>query len=759
MTYRSSLLAVIDAVSFVNDVQFSWFGDMSAGVDRAVHRRLTRKTARAFLRAQLRGTLYRNFYLTGSPKPYTSESSQTAFMTELTFAAALDSASKGGGTLQHRWTVVGTRAGFVKIERLGLVLEVPYTKCSPLIHNIAASSTQVSLILPNCLPKRSPGFYLVLGNRAMPDDGRVLRIYWHLTSEGAPTWVKHVTETLNDRDLAFILKTVSTPRSFGRCDAGVLYLPRQDFDVVREPLTYVYERVRHRMRSAVPAFTKALAPGVGVAESPSGGKSFGLHRCDLLAEGLICAAERGKREPAERLECIRDAWAAESLQIDTPYLNPRCADTYEAFHPRARALSKVLKQSTEQEPATITPLDCLDIAAKIAHSLKNAALWSGERCTWIGPELSQSQMVGHRTLPADLYSGTAGVGLFLATLTSVTHDKKIRHASLCAFRQAFATQKLLGSSNVLSLFTGALGVSWAATRASVILENEELMKAARTQLKDCRSAAGSTVTKETDLLAGRAGSILGLLYLSEILGDDSLLQWAAQLGTTIAEEADCDSAGRFCWRRTDIPGAPALTGYSHGAAGIGIALFELGSRIDSQTLRNAGLAAFSYERQYFDPVKRNWPDFRSQTKNDSELRRTFMSGWCHGAPGIALSRFRASRFTADPQISAERNTAIDTTERDTGEMLQNDSTNYCLCHGLAGNAEILSICAEGQPPPTAWKVAQFGKQSYAKNSKGWPCGLRGVSSPGLMLGTAGIGHFYLRLFAPSIPSVLLPYSA
>jgi len=38
----------------------------------------------------------------------------------------------------------------------------------------------------------------------------------------------------------------------------------------------------------------------------------------------------------------------------------------------------------------------------------------------------------------------------------------------------------------------------------------------------------------------------------------------------------------------------------------------------------------------------------------------------------------------------------------------------------------------------------------------WPCGLqRAATVPGLMVGTAGIGHFLLRLYDPAaVPSIL-----
>src|SRR6185295_9706431 len=72
-----------------------------------------------------------------------------------------------------------------------------------------------------------------------------------------------------------------------------------------------------------------------------------------------------------------------------------------------------------------------------------------------------------------------------------------------------------------------------------------------------------------------------------------------------------------------------LTGYSHGAGGIGWALLEL-YRVTGETrFREAGEAAFQYERHWFDPETGNWPDLR-----DPELagaprsdRPSFMNAW------------------------------------------------------------------------------------------------------------------------------------
>jgi hypothetical protein len=54
----------------------------------------------------------------------------------------------------------------------------------------------------------------------------------------------------------------------------------------------------------------------------------------------------------------------------------------------------------------------------------------------------------------------------------------------------------------------------------------------------------------------------------------------------------------------------------------------------------------------------------------------------------------------------------------------------------------------------ALSVARMGIERYAGNSS-WPCGTHVGETPNLMLGLAGIGHYYLRLYQPAIPSVLI----
>ena len=56
----------------------------------------------------------------------------------------------------------------------------------------------------------------------------------------------------------------------------------------------------------------------------------------------------------------------------------------------------------------------------------------------------------------------------------------------------------------------------------------------------------------------------------------------------------------------------------------------------------------------------------------------------------------------------------------------------------------------------AREVADCGIRRYGDGGSEWPCGSGAGEHPGLMLGLAGIGDFYLRLSAGDTPALLLP---
>jgi lantibiotic modifying enzyme len=247
--------------------------------------------------------------------------------------------------------------------------------------------------------------------------------------------------------------------------------------------------------------------------------------------------------------------------------------------------------------------------------------------------------------------------------------------------------------------------------------------------------------------------VLGLLVLNAMQPDGDYVLRAAALADVL-----CDKNIRDNRWAPPPPGQRPLTGFAHGAAGVGYALSALSDATRNPGYRHAATVAFGYERAVFDPAQGNWPDFRAPV-NTAQAGVAFAVQWCHGAPGIALSRLYAMQ--GDDGCRAEVAAGLATTRRAITHRLAGHTGNFSLCHGLAGNAEALRCASDIAGAPSeeglaiAMQVAEYGLERYPDRDRKWPCGVPDGTSYDLMRGLAGIGHFYLRWYDPTVPSVLL----
>ncbi|MBW3655903.1 MAG: hypothetical protein KY444_07330, partial [Gemmatimonadetes bacterium] len=181
---------------------------------------------------------------------------------------------------------------------------------------------------------------------------------------------------------------------------------------------------------------------------------------------------------------------------------------------------------------------------------------------------------------------------------------------------------------------------------------------------------------------------------------------------------------------------------------------------------------------FFNPQHNNWPDLRSTELGEYQYERRldelrellrsggglgpqpmrYMSAWCHGAPGIGLSRLRGWQLLGDPLY---RDEALAACANTAGTVTEHGLNNYSLCHGRGGNAETLMVAArvlgdESLRQPALESAVAGVEQHGGPDGPPWPCGTLGaVSDPGLLLGEAGIGYFLLRLARPEVRSVLV----
>jgi lantibiotic modifying enzyme len=124
-----------------------------------------------------------------------------------------------------------------------------------------------------------------------------------------------------------------------------------------------------------------------------------------------------------------------------------------------------------------------------------------------------------------------------------------------------------------------------------------------------------------------------------------------------------------------------------------------------------------------------------------------------------MSRLRAFEILRHDSFREQATVAIKTTVASLESAIEGWTGNFSLCHGLAGNGEVLLYAAELIPSEAAetilLRIAYYGIERFAQGKSSWPCGTHSGVTPNLMLGLAGIGQFYLRLCEPSIPSILI----
>ena len=152
------------------------------------------------------------------------------------------------------------------------------------------------------------------------DEVRPLRIYFSAPEEVLPELYSILTGQLNRSEIPFTLKTLLAQFERDRCDATVLYISRCIWSGVEALIKVLPGSLLTRLRPRTPFFTFRLAPGIGMAESPFGGESFGMHRCRLLAESILEARRAGHEDATSRLQVLTDKFRAAGIDLAQPHL-------------------------------------------------------------------------------------------------------------------------------------------------------------------------------------------------------------------------------------------------------------------------------------------------------------------------------------------------------------------------------------------------------------------------------------------------------
>ncbi len=393
----------------------------------------------------LQRRLYRDFYCCGSAarrrkKLLPPVDGRTPFIEQLS------AANQGQGVWQDHWEPLHDTGGDCVVARNGIAVRAPRLNVA---RSGADGARTVRVKLPKEFLRLSPGFYVAVGDHDFAEnaEARLWRFYWHLGPHGALQFVRTSTALLNREGIPFRAKVVADPSHYGRHDSAVLYLDSgEDCNLLEALLAELYRLLEPLLEPGIPALTKALAPGVGWAEQPGSGDSFGWHRCGLIAQGLFQGHRDSSRSPEAALAAVERRFLEEDVSLEAPYLRGRSSRNPEFASAFAKKAGRTRKAAS---PASGRRSGFEQLARRIAGAICAEAIWQRDRCVWLGAEPIDIRApegdagIQYRTLGPEVYDGTAGVALFLAECFRITGDKEAQRTAAGAMNQSLARLELL----------------------------------------------------------------------------------------------------------------------------------------------------------------------------------------------------------------------------------------------------------------------------------------------------------------------------
>ncbi len=415
---------------------------------------------------------------------------------------------------------------------------------------------------------------------------------------------------------------------------------------------------------------------------------------------------------------------------------------------------------TGEEPPKTTPApDYLDAAVRAARWIHTARVETPEGLLWLtGPERPE----GLDTAP-NLYSGSAGVVLFLLELARAAGDKAHREEAAAGADALIAS--LPGEIRIdraeNGLYTGVAGIGFTLFRVYQETGDDAYRKGAlrcRDLIHAAAKPAGSGIQwgEVTDIIAGSAGTGLYLLYMAGNTDDPASRELAAKAGLRLAELGIPEGGGKK-WRM-DPELKRLMPNFSHGTAGVAYFLAALHRETGRQELLDAALAG----ARYLQSVASATGDSCLIFHNEPDGKDLYYLGWCHGPVGTARLFVQLHRI--DPKAGwlgwahrgAKGILASGIPEKQTPGFWN----NLGQCCGSAGVAEFFldlgKLTGDGAYPAFARRVARDLLDRATATPGGglkWTHAEHRVrpdytyAQTGYMQGAAGIGMLLLRLDA------------
>ena len=396
-------------------------------------------------------------------------------------------------------------------------------------------------------------------------------------------------------------------------------------------------------------------------------------------------------------------------------------------------------------------------ALAIGRRLQGLLIRGEDSMGWLGLDLIDEKHWMLAPAPIGLYNGIGGITHALDAVASVTADRSLADDVVMLYDYIVARSRRVTEAltepdvepstdlTPVGAFNDIGGMIYVLAHAAARHGRADYTEAALDLLPVLEPLVG--IDRNLDVVSGCAGLIMALESLESVAPGRGAAALARRAGERLhATHREFDTGRGWV---SPMNGGVALNGFSHGTAGIATALARLHAVDPREEHRVAVAQALAYENATFDTEAGVWTDLRP----DNPGGGTVMNAWCHGAPGIGLSRhllLGVDGHGLDPEmLRSDRDRAAEVLYRAgwDGDPVTGFG-NHSLCHGDVGNLLMLDAIAESseirERLPRLWRAMLT---DGAEN--GWLCGVpHGVESPGLMTGLAGIAWGLARKADP-----------
>jgi lantibiotic modifying enzyme len=381
----------------------------------------------------------------------------------------------------------------------------------------------------------------------------------------------------------------------------------------------------------------------------------------------------------------------------------------------------------------------LAVAFKIGARLCRDAIWFEHRCNWMGasvwgvaPDVRRRE---YCACNADVFSGTAGIALFLANLFAVTNERMFGITAEGALRQALSVLDDIQLKHRRSYFFGLPGIAYVAFQLATLMDRPLFFPIAELLLDGADWEHSTDVTCNS--LVDSADMIVSAL---------SMLEGRVESAPSeLTLETALRHGDRICNAETFVEGQAVRT---TAALNVSWALLALAQHSEQKKYKRAASRWLITQpdptvRSQFKELsgsKASPAETRDLRSSPMEVRRATLE--------LALLQLCSIRIAGRGNLSPNPHQLK---QYALAPIPVTSLTDISLATGTMGDIELLLRLGHELADSSYILAAErFGRAELARtNSNGvhWPWdALLDLEAPGLMLGSAGIGYALLRLY-------------